>query len=154
MRSCLVLNNRITYVTLAHIWNKHAQGREALDSDAMRGIFENLACACFGWPPQVSDAMQKFLDHLEDRYVQTPLCASDRTLFNCTQPHVIQFLQQYDPHLRKAFLRALKCKKRATASLPPPPPPPSNTTFALRHQLEGCSCVEFAIDSAREPGIS
>jgi hypothetical protein len=69
--------------------------------------------------------MQNFLDHLEDRYVQTPLCASDRTLFNCTQPHVIQYLQQYDPHLRKAFLRAVKCKKRDTFMEPPPPSTPT-----------------------------
>jgi hypothetical protein len=111
MRSCLVLSNRITYVTVAHIWNKHSQGREVLESDAIRNIIENLACVCFGWPPLVSDSMQKFLDHLEERYVAIPVSSGDRQLHTLTQPRMIECLQKYDPHLRKTFLRAAKGKE-------------------------------------------
>jgi hypothetical protein len=108
LRTSMVFSNRITYVTVAHIWNKHSQGRDALESDVIRNVIENLACACFGWPPDVSDSMQLFLDHLEERYVATPVSSSDRQLHALTQPHVIECLLKYDAHLRKVFLRATK----------------------------------------------
>lgn len=61
------------------------------------------------------DATQKFLDHLEEHYVQAPVSAGDRVLHNLTKPHVIQCLQKYDPHLRKSFLRASKGDFRTAA---------------------------------------
>jgi hypothetical protein len=54
--------------------------------------------------------MQKFLDHLEERYVATPVSSGDRHLHSLTQPRMIECLQKYDAHLRKAFLRAGKGK--------------------------------------------
>jgi hypothetical protein len=83
----------------------------------MRSIIENLACACFGWSgagggvasePEASNSIQKFLDHLEEHYVHAPLSAGDKALHNLTQPPLIECLQKYDPHLRRAFLRATK----------------------------------------------
>jgi hypothetical protein len=120
LRTCRVLSNRVTYVTVAHIWHKHSIGRETVAFDTLRAIIEHLACVCFGWPPVVCDATQKFLDQLEEHYVQAPVSAGDRVLHNLTQPHVIQCLQKYDPHLRKSFLRATKGDFR-TASMSQPP---------------------------------
>jgi hypothetical protein len=118
LRSCLILSNRITYVTVAHIWDIHAKDRETIDSDALQNIIENLACACFGWPPAVTDSIQKLLDHLDQHYVQTPISSGDRALHNLTQPRFMQCLQKYDSHLRRAFLCATKgCSwARAAAS--------------------------------------
>jgi hypothetical protein len=90
------------------VWHKHAKGCEALRPDDVAAIAENLANARFGWPTDASDSIQKFLDHLEQHYVHAPVSAGDRALHNLTNPHFIECLQKYDPHLRRAFLRAAK----------------------------------------------
>ncbi len=82
LRTCRVLSNRVTYVTVAHIWHKHSIGRETIAFDTLRAIVEQLACVCFGWPAVVCDATQKFLDQLEEHYVQAPVSAGDRVLHN------------------------------------------------------------------------
>jgi hypothetical protein len=149
LRTCLVFSNRITYVTAANLWNKQSQGREVLEYDAMRIIIENLACACFGWPPQVSDSLQKFLDHLEERYVATPISSSDRQLHLSTQSRLIECLQKYDPHLRKAFLRAAKGKGEPVTGVSHIMSPPSNfsPTAHSHHILQSKSTLLCQIDS-------
>ena len=127
LRTCLVLSNRTTFVTVAHIWDRHAQGRELIDSSTMQSIIENLACSCFGWPPAVSDSLQKFINHLDEHYVQTPVNVGDRTLHNLTQPRFVQCLQKYDPHLRRAFLCATKGCNWAKAA--------STNARLLRHDM-------------------
>ncbi len=93
LRTYRVLTNRVTYVTIAHIWHKHSIGSGKIALDTLRANVEHLACVCFGWPPVVCDATQKFRDQLEEHYVQAPVSAGDRVLHNLTQPHAIQCLK-------------------------------------------------------------